>query len=308
MPPLSEHSSGFDAEVLGGDTCDICLCCVDPAGYAVSKLSNKPLSHHAFLVFYPAGWISYFVFVWTRIQSTDAISDIHLIISVGSFATAMLVWGMVSIRSPGRITMETMATYDNYPYDNVLYENRMCPTKHIRKLARSKFDRYSGDHVPRFDHFCSFLNQSVGEENYRLFLLFVGLHAGICGYGTWQVYALALEKFHEGLSFVDPLQMRRESKLLVSKMLKSVMQSYWNAFTWDLAYLVGLFLFLLVSTTLLVGFFCFHCYLVGGGMTTNEYYKRKQIKGAENVYNLGITRNIGEVLFPRSLRAHNKRN
>ncbi len=40
----------------------------------------------------------------------------------------------------------------------------------VPKLARSKYDMYSGQHVPRFDHFCGWLGTPIGEENYRYFL------------------------------------------------------------------------------------------------------------------------------------------
>eukprot|EP00956_Cyclotella_meneghiniana_P014906 scaffold22587_cov70-Cyclotella_meneghiniana.AAC.3 len=57
-----------------------------------------------------------------------------------------------------------MALFDHYEYDNLLYTDRECPTLKIRKIARSKYDRCTNRHVPRFDHYCGWLNQATGDE------------------------------------------------------------------------------------------------------------------------------------------------
>ena len=74
-------------------------------------------------------------------------------------------------------------------YDNLLYTDRLCPTLKIRKIARSKYS--GGKHIPRFDHFCGWLNQAIGERNYRWFLLFLVVNVGMYGYATW-VFAMIL--------------------------------------------------------------------------------------------------------------------
>ena len=57
----------------------------------------------------------------------------------------------------------------------------------IKKAARSKFDKHTSSHVPRFDHFCVWLNQSVGLLNYKYFLLFLIVHDFMLAYGCYAV-------------------------------------------------------------------------------------------------------------------------
>ena len=229
-----------------------------------------------------------------------------------------------------------------------------------RKVARSKYDRYSKKTVARFDHYCGWLRQPIGEENYRFFLAFVGVHACMCLYGTFILAILVTERR-------QPRQQQEEvddndahiDTATVDDSTSPTTNSHYGIVGMMLhdksLTLIGLFLF--SATVPLIGFFCFHLYLVCAGMTTNEYYKWKVIQsrhdaarerydrhmmptalmsnnstsknssivcsiggnscsideeGGENVsdpgqmpsniYDLGLTRNILEVLFPRSLQ------
>ena len=63
-------------------------------------------------------------------------------------------------------------------------EGRKCKTTGLPKLARSKFCRHMNCNVARFDHFCPWLNQAVGQENYRCFLFFLLAHVGLLAYGS----------------------------------------------------------------------------------------------------------------------------
>ena len=138
--------------------------------------------------------------------------------------------------------------------------------------------------MARFDHFCGYIDQSIGEENYRWFLLFLTVHCFMVVYGT----------------------------LLVGNTLavttKSVHGSIWGIFLVDRLLSVWL-LVMSFGTVVLVTFTSFHFYLVVSGMTTNEYYKWKGVKNCShhrNLYDQGVVRNILEVLYPRSLYPHGK--
>ena len=70
-------------------------------------------------------------------------------------------------------------------YDNVHFlPNKICSTAKVRKVARSKFCTTTWCNVARFDHFCPWINNAIGEENYRIFLLFLCCHALFLCYGA----------------------------------------------------------------------------------------------------------------------------
>ena len=99
------------------------------------------------------------------------------IIGAGVFALCVGSWVAACTVSPGIVTAETVATFDRYPYDGIIFgPGGVCRTTGVRKIARSKYCRYMRANVARFDHFCPWLNQAVGERNYRVFLGFLLCH------------------------------------------------------------------------------------------------------------------------------------
>jgi palmitoyltransferase len=88
--------------------------------------------------------------------------------------------------TPGFITPKTFKLYDHYAYDPLLFPpGRRCQSTNIIKIPRSKFDRikYKAN-IPRYDHFCGWVYNTIGEENYRWFLLFLAAHVVMCVYGS----------------------------------------------------------------------------------------------------------------------------
>ena len=75
---------------------------------------------------------------------------------------------------PGTISTNNFKGFDCYEYDELLYSSgRKYEPIAIPKLARSKLDSVTGKIIARFDHYCGWLGQDVGERNYRFFLLFL---------------------------------------------------------------------------------------------------------------------------------------
>ena len=91
---------------------------------------------------------------YPEIQRSNYIHSNHQYVGYVVFMMCMGSWHFACQKGPGNITTRTMPLFDHYEYDNILYTNKLCPTLKIRKLARSKYDRFSKRHVPRFDHFC----------------------------------------------------------------------------------------------------------------------------------------------------------
>jgi palmitoyltransferase ZDHHC4 len=61
-------------------------------------------------------------------------------------------------------------------------ENK-CETCNIEKPPRSKHCRVCNKCVEKFDHHCVWLNNCVGINNYKWFLLFLAMHIFITLYG-----------------------------------------------------------------------------------------------------------------------------
>lgn len=104
-------------------------------------------------------WSVIFVYTYPWIDSTEGyISSYHKVMGYIVFILCMTSWRIASTASPGIITVDTVEQFDNFPYDNLLFqEGRICPTAGVPKLARSKFDRFSAVNVSKFDHFCGWL-------------------------------------------------------------------------------------------------------------------------------------------------------
>mmetsp|Transcript_28903 Transcript_28903/g.43648 ORF Transcript_28903/g.43648 Transcript_28903/m.43648 type:complete len:364 (-) Transcript_28903:51-1142(-) len=294
---------------------------------SVPILSSIQIQHLTYLIAVYGSWFIIFSKGYTLFRESPHVSNIHM--TVGNYLFCFCIGSYLLARStsPGIITEETMSKFDNYQYDDVLYtRNQVCPTLTIRKLPRSKYDRYTHRHVARFDHFCGWINQSIGEENYRWFLLFLSVHTFMCIYGTFVTF-IAL--WGEACS-VDGGSLTKMSRFLSTD------------------YSLTAVLLLMGNMALvLTAFLSFHLFIISEGMTTNEYYKWKIIneryaKGCSaavsngknfpllggkakndeesnnlairsvgtsmcppiNQYNLGVFRNFYEVICPRSLFQH----
>lgn len=212
-------------------------------------------------------WAIVFLKVYPLCTASHHVSNHHKTLGYLVFFLCVTSWRCACSTDPGNVTEHTIVKYDRYPYDNVMYKavDNICPTLQIRKVARSKYCKYTDKHVPRFDHFCGWLNQPIGEENYRWFLVFIFVHVTMCTYGATVLFTL----LHG-----EVLDRRKEEDLL----LAAAGNGFVAEVLWGHAWIVVAMLFMCTMTVLLGGFFAFHMWLVSTGMTTNEYYKWQDIK------------------------------
>ena len=241
----------------------------------LAKLSK--LWDHAFQLFYLivvlGSWSIVFAYGYPEIEKSTYISSWHQYTGCGVFLLCMGSWHYACRVGPGNVTARSIPLFDHYEYDNILYTNKLCPTLKMRKIARSKYDRCSHKHVPRFDHFCGWLNQAVGERNYRWFLLFLTTQVFMCCYGTWAMtsimYGIVMEKDLLNATFFNAItgaEVEADYIIVFHYLFARHFQ------------ICGVILLMSVMAIVLGIFWGFHIYITSCNMTTNEFFKRKSVK------------------------------
>ena len=141
-----------------------------------------------------------------------------------------------------------------------LYNNLYC--------HRNNFDKKK--HISSL----VWLNQCVGELNYRYFLLFLLLHMIFFGYGSAVVYGVMMsdvyerEIFHGVFITSDGTELPATNYLVFGYVLRTE-GTLFALFVFAFAFCIAIGLFLL-----------YHLYLIATGQTTNESFKWKDVKAA----------------------------
>ena len=117
------------------------------------------------------------------------------------------------------------------------------------------------------------LHCNTGENNYRFFLAFLASHVVLCAYGAWLMFALvAGEVVRHGV--LDAHIELDGSDVPMSQAPGALVQ--WVVFTYlDVSMLA---LFLSLTCVLVASFLGYHLYLVSRNETTNEAWKRKDMR------------------------------
>jgi len=240
-------------------------------------------------------------YVLPLLEKQEVVGDYHRFIAGICFVSCLSVWRKANTSSPGLVTSQTLHLYrDNYPYDNTVFiANTMYPNG-IPRLARSKYDRFHYKQiVPRFDHFCGWVANTVGMENYRWFLLFLLVQTLAMAYGGIVI----------GLVFYGHLQYL---ELWNAKLVDRTTGEVFIASKWMMAQFIldhhtmACFVWLLMSvmSVCLALFLTYHIWLTSNGLTTNEANKwdqvrkwyRHELRKYEAVY--GTTEPVGEASRP----------
>jgi palmitoyltransferase ZDHHC4 len=230
-------------------------------------------------------WTMVFLYVYPWISvSHHHVSEYHKYIGYVVFVACFGSWRLCNASSPGLITQRTWAKFDHYPYDNLLFlPNQKCQSTNLIKIPRSKFDRLKYNrNVPRYDHFCGWVYNTIGEENYRWFLLFLTVHVAMCFYGATITFLLFRGEVKDKKLF-DLVFFDRATGEEFKADWSIVLQYLFTRRMGEAAGLAVMF----VMGIALACFLGYHIHLTNRNMTTNEagkwqdinaWYKKEQKK------------------------------
>ena len=181
-------------------------------------------------------------------------------------------WLATCWSDPGIVTPQNLEAHLRaYPFDHVLYTPKECPTMGIMCPARSKFCRVTRRRISKFDHFCGWMNNAIGENNLRYFVTFLAVHVVMTSYGAWLCLGIVKgEITRRGLWTVafqgnagEPVTMAEDWRL----MTKFCMYHFGPV--------IMLGVFLLILAIMLSAFLGYHLWMIKEGVTTNETFKWK---------------------------------
>ncbi|KAL3912215.1 MAG: hypothetical protein SGPRY_008411, partial [Prymnesium sp.] len=137
------------------------------------------------------GWLTYFFAILGPtvlfLAATGAYAGCYLSVTLWS-AFALLhifvtfLFANAACAEPGFISCGAKADFQTHPNKHCSFmwhvngtdvKLKYCDTCHVVRPARASHDRHTDRCVRRFDHYCPFLGNAVGEGNYLWFLLFV---------------------------------------------------------------------------------------------------------------------------------------
>ncbi len=125
-----------------------------------------------------------------------------------------------------------------------------------------------GTCVPMFDHHCLWLNQCVGELNYRYFLLYLLANAVYFIYGAVGSYLTILSEIYDRKLF-DAMFIDRSTG-------QEFKADTYLVLNYTLNHRLPLVIVCLLAGVMglaLLAFFCYHLSLIARGLTTYETYK-----------------------------------
>ena len=265
-----------------------------------------------------AGLYTVFVIEGYPLMPNRYMAGYHKAVGAAVFVGCAITFILASFKDPGVVTRANAATMARaYPYDNFMYtEGRVCETCGTPRIARAKHSRVTDRCVARFDHYCIWLANDVGANNYRWFLAFLVCNTTLLVYGTIACLAiLADEMVSKDL---------RRANFINQATGQSIPSSWGIIFQYFMFHFSSIMMVLLIAgvmSLVMVGFTCYHLYLTATNVTTNETFKWREAVWAHdaaakeaaaegkgpvepvprNAYHKGVIANYREIVRPPPL-------
>lgn len=313
----------------------MCCCSQFKVCYNYCLYKRNPFMQMFYLAIISANVVFYFILLDDKLgEYSEYIPPIAKPIGFTLVVFSYVTFFLASYTSPGYITKANVKKFlKTWKYDNVLYhEGNWCRTCKQPKPARSKHCKFLGKCVSKYDHYCPWIANTVGEHNYRWFWLFLITNFVTVSYGAivyiTYMYAVVVKNDLLNASFTDHLGRKLPSN--TGLMLQYIFNHY--------IFVIAQGIMLIALTLMLLFFQGFHAIkILFPNTTTNETFKwqdlktqlnyikknpenfpqssylsDKQIdaccaiyqKGGKivNPYTKGLIGNIKEMLFPPSLQ------
>ncbi|XP_062382047.1 palmitoyltransferase ZDHHC4 [Sardina pilchardus] len=223
----------------------------------------------------------------------------------------LVLFYLCCTRDPGTVTKAKHATQVKvYPYDGELFHpGETCPTCNLVKPARSKHCRVCNRCVQRFDHHCVWVNNCIGAQNTRYFLLYMLSVCAMAGdIAILTVDLLLNVVVRTGLlhaHYVDAQGQQQPTGIVF------IVQHLFLTFP-RIVFMLG---FLIFVFFLLAGYAMFHLFLALGNHTSNEWYKARgrgcqhchphagkhnhtHFNPLRGFYSRGVLKNLREIFVP----------
>lgn len=204
------------------------------------------------------------------------LSPLHKTLGTLAMFFPYLFLYLSAFTDPATISPSThMREMARYPYDFTLFHpGAVCETCHLLKPARSKHCSICKKCVGRMDHHCIFINNCVGANNQRWFILLLlstavlTTYGGLLGLGIIRTKIQARFPYWTLLPWWTSTQAWNNGDLDFHRWLV--------LWTWGLQSGVAMgsvTLLTLLTTPLVWGLLGYHLWLVYCGTTTNESMK-----------------------------------
>jgi len=186
-----------------------------------------------------------------------------------------------SFADPGFVTQKNVKDFENsFPYDDLMnISGRKCTTCNIIRPARSKHSPLTGKCVSKFDHYCGWLNNDVGEWNYRWFHLYLISNFLLIAYAIY-IYVMSLLSIVDSEDLWNATFMTQNGEK-VSASLAIVIQ---YMLARHMIVIAQLF-FIAACGMMIFGFWAYHFFLVCTNTTTSETFRKKDLLQLWNVVN-----------------------
>lgn len=159
-------------------------CCAGTIDYVLNKPNPIIQCFYLLLV---CGGFAIFVHAGLDLIPNTRLSSLHLYLPFAWVSLVLYSFYLASFRSAGFITKDNVeALQQVYKHDGFLFpKGKVCSTCHTVKVARSKHCRMENKCVAQFDHYCPWINNTVGALNFRYFLFFCIATMSFLFYGTY---------------------------------------------------------------------------------------------------------------------------